>query len=253
MKSFEQNPNENILNASVGGEHLDRDYYERYDSFFDLEMMGERIKSLALPETFFGGLKNKNAEFLVLGSATTKNINGITKIVHHVHGKENVGEDTVSIVDINEESVAIHQKAIDDLDVRSEWSGQIIREVSAEKFPYPQFKVKKGDIRDLPQEDKSIDIVISDYTINYLDSLEGIERCFTEVSRVLQDDGTLFITVRFIKEGAEPERILQGGIPICKFGLQDYIDTAVKSGLELVKRSEGGEDVLMVFKKRGEK
>jgi len=249
MNSFEK-PNQQ--KAPVGGEHLGSEYYEEYNSLFDLEMMASRIQAIPLPEEMSTNLKrNKSNAFLVLGSATTKNLNGVTKIAHYLHGKEATLKDSVSIVDINDISVALHGKEIQELDKVSDWSKTSMRENSAKTFPYPEFSVEKGDIRSLSQETDSIDVALSDYTINYLDSKEDVSAFFCEVNRVLKQKGILYIAFRYSKGSQTQERVNQGGAEISMLSLDDYKQLAEGAGLRIVATEAGGDagDTLIIFGK----
>ncbi len=248
MNSFEK-PKQPL--KAVGGEHLENEYYERYNSMFDLEMMASRIQSIELPEDVASHIKEQEKNtFLVLGSATTKNINGVTKIAHHLHGKESTPSDSVVIVDINDTSIALHEKAIRELDEIDSWSKTSIRESSGDMFPYPQFKIEKGDIRSLSQEENSIDVAISDYTINYLDSEKDVLKFFSEVHRVLREKGIMYIALRYSKDSESLQRVNQGGAEICTLGLDEYKRLAHEAGLNIVTNDVGGGgDTLLVFGK----
>jgi ubiquinone/menaquinone biosynthesis C-methylase UbiE len=249
MNSFEKSEQPK---KSVGGEHLGDEYYDAYDSLFDLEMMMSRMQSIHLPEEIDNNLKQQESNtFLVLGSATTKNINGVTKIVHSLHGKENTQKDLVTIVDINDASLSRHQKAVQELDEVSDWTKTSIREESRQLFPYPEFKVEKGDIRSLSQESDSIDVALSDYTVNYLDSEKDVRAFFNEVNRVLREKGIFYIAFRYSRNNQSEERISQGGTEICTFSLDNYKQWAEEAGLRIVatdNREDAG-DTLIVFGK----
>ncbi|NTW14260.1 MAG: class I SAM-dependent methyltransferase [Candidatus Moranbacteria bacterium] len=236
------------------------DYYENFDSFFDLQMMGERIEHVGLPEDVAERLRSSERnDFLVLGSATVKNINEVTRIAHHIHGKKQVVNDVITIVDLNDTSIRMHKEAVEQLDRKSDWTGTTVRESSAEAFPYPRFNVERGDIRNLPYGDSTKDVVISDYTINFLDTPEDINGCFGEVARVLKEDGVLFIAFRYKKDDDAPiERASQGGVIISKMRLEDYLASATRSGLTILKKetiyTEGAAgDIMVVFGKDPDK
>ncbi len=236
---------------AVGGEHLENEYYERYNSVFDLEMMNSRIQNIQLPEDTASHIREQDRNtFLVLGSATTKNINGVTKIVHYLHGKESTPNDFVVIVDINDTSIALHERAIRELDEVDSWSKTSVRESGGDIFPYPQFKVEKDDIRSLSQEADSIDVAISDYTINYLDSEEDVMKFFSEVHRVLKEKGIMYIALRYLKDSEFLQKTNQGGAEICTLSLDEYKRLAQEAGLNILANdASGGGDALFVFGK----
>jgi SAM-dependent methyltransferase len=59
----------------------------------------------------------------------------------------------------------------------------------------PRLATRTADIRRLPFEDASFDLVVSLSTIDHLDSLEEMQEAVLELARVLSPGGTLVITV----------------------------------------------------------
>lgn len=251
------------LNKSKGASQLTGlGYYDDYHSIFDLRLMQEKIDHLVAGSNqeireILRGVDR--AKFLVLGSATAKNIHNVTKIAHYLRGKAHVSSDTIYIIDANDRSVELYTSAVEDLDRHSDWSGQSLREASKDSFPYPQFKVEKADMRDLPHESDSQDVVISDYTLNYVDSLEDIRSTFSEVRRVLKSGGLFFMTIihnlALDSTGIAHDpgiKELKGGVQINKFRLASYLKLAEESGLKRVEMeiplTERSDDPLILFR-----
>ena len=59
----------------------------------------------------------------------------------------------------------------------------------------PLLTTRTADIRQLPFDDGSFDLVVSLSTIDHLDSLDEMRQAVTELARVLSRDGTLVLTV----------------------------------------------------------
>lgn len=239
-------------------------YYDGYDGIFDLQLMQGRIESLVAGSKgrLMEALRQvEKASILILGSATTKNINNATRLAHYLRGKAKVSGDTINVIDANDYSVQIHDAAVKALDAHGNWSGRSIRETSQDAFPYPQFKVEKADMRALPHESNSQDVVVSDYTVNYVDSLEDIKNTFKEVRRVLKNEGLYFMTIRYNPEQESTEstddqgiKKLQGGVQINKFRLDSYLRLAEEAGLERIEMetpfSKESDDVLILFRSK---
>jgi len=102
---------------------------------------------------------------------------------------------------------------------------------NSQKGGYTNVEFKKGDIEELPIDDNSIDVIISNCVINLAPSKEKV---FKEAYRVLKAGGRLMIsdvvlTKPLPKELKEDKELLVGCISgaILK---QDYLDLLTKSG-----------------------
>ncbi|MBP6256711.1 methyltransferase domain-containing protein [Patescibacteria group bacterium] len=54
-------------------------------------------------------------------------------------------------------------------------------------------------MRNLHYTDRSINIIVSDYTLNYLYSIEDIKKTFSEVNRLLTADGIFIVSLEYSK------------------------------------------------------
>ncbi len=233
-KSIDVNLHEKTQDATYLQE---TDYYEKYNSFYDLNCLYETINSMDISHEIVDTIKNKQdpITLLTLGSATPENINWLAKIDTYFRGKEKVENDRVIIIDVNQKSVDIHQKRIDQLDALSDWSKTIEREESKKHwFHYPQYTVALWDMRNLHYTDRSINIIVSDYTLNYLYSIEDIKKTFSEVNRLLTADGIFIVSLEYSKRSLISQwekEIKQGNIGIHRFQLNEYITAAENNNM----------------------
>lgn len=213
------------------------DYYEKFSSFFDLNGLYSIIKSLNIAQEIVDSIKNIQhpITLLTLGSATPENIHWLAKINGHFREKEHVENDKVIILDINQKSVDLHQKRIDQLDIVSDWSKTIEREECKKRwFIYPQYTVTLWDMRKLPYENKSMHIIIADYTLNFLDSLHDIDKTFAEVHRVLSPEGIFICSVEYSNKAITAQgntASKEGNLLIHRFQLNEYIAIANNNNL----------------------
>lgn len=222
-------------------------YYEKYgDREMDLRLrdMLAALSSLDIPEATLASIREaESAQFLLLGSATEKNLDSIAQIDRFLRpGKGD--NDTVNLVDINHLPLTEHQKRINFLE---EWHENARRDRPDEELSllYPKFTLTQADITQLPIADGTMDIAISDYTLNFLDSTGAVRQTFEELSRVLRPGGILFLAIsanpRFpLSEAEAPEPSppaidepygLYTGTEVHRFPIQTYIDLAATHGL----------------------
>ena len=105
---------------------------------------------------------------------------------------------------------------------------------NAEKYGYKNTEFKLGDIEDLPIEDKSIDVVISNCAINLAPDKDKV---FAEAFRVLKKGGKLYVSdIVLLEELSDAqkkdERLLIG----CVAGAlqkDDYLKKIKKAGFEI--------------------
>lgn len=239
---------ENYLNAE--------NYYDNY-SGWDLGLMYERLKSMELPEQVRESVRAKEkATLLVLGSATSDNLSRISQIDSYLRpGK--VEQDTAVIIDQNNYPLARHAKDILSIEGKDGWSNT---PKSTPEFPFPKFQLTQADIRRLPFAENKVDLIISDYTLNYLDNLEDINSTFKEISRTLSADGIALISFRgnhkypyIEKFPAAPDndhqQTIQGGVSVHYFPLHTYLNVAKQHGLKLVASDIIGTDLCAVLLK----
>ncbi len=91
-KSIDVNLHEKTQDATYLQE---TDYYEKYNSFYDLNCLYETINSMDISHEIVDTIKNKQdpITLLTLGSATPENINWLAKIDTYFRGKEKVEND----------------------------------------------------------------------------------------------------------------------------------------------------------------
>jgi arsenite methyltransferase len=111
--------------------------------------------------------------------------------------------------------------------------------LNAKKYGYKNVEFKLGDIEDLPIEDETIDVIISNCVINLAPNKNKV---FEEAYRVLKKGGKLFVSdivllKELSKEQRENEELLAGcvGNAILK---NDYISMVEKTGFEITTMSE---------------
>jgi SAM-dependent methyltransferase len=101
-------------------------------------------------------------------------------------------------------------------------------------------------MRDLPIEDNSVDVAMSDYTFNFMTDTASIQAAFDETARVLRPGGLMLLAVEghsAYRNGVTPVegvpfdaadvREMHGSINLVRFPLSSYLSMAETSGLEL--------------------
>lgn len=236
-------------------------YYDNYGGLdIDLGFAYERIKEMGLPEELLASIREKKEfKFLILGSATTRNLDHVSKIDQYLRpGK--VERDSVTIIDQNMYPLSGHHKEIVGIEGRGTdmWSNT---PKSTPEFPYPKFRVAQADMRQLPFAEGSFDAIISDYTLNYLDSVQDIDKTFASMSQALSSGGIAVISVKGNQRypygaviGAEipkddVQKVRAGGIEVHCFPLQSYIDSAARHDLKVVSSNLNGDDLCAVLTK----
>jgi len=109
-------------------------------------------------------------------------------------------------------------------------------ESSAKKYGYANVEFRMGEIENLPVEDNSVDVVISNCVINL--SIDK-EKVFREAYRVLKPGGRVMIS-DLVTEGKLPEEIKKNleAWARCVAGAlekNDYLDTMKKAGFRKIK------------------
>ncbi len=107
---------------------------------------------------------------------------------------------------------------------------------TAKKYGYTNVEFRLGEIEDLPVEDNSVDVIISNCVIN-LSVDKG--KVFREAYRVLKPGGKIMIS-DLVTEGKMPERIRKSfdAWAKCIAGAlerNEYLDTIGKAGFKKVK------------------
>ena len=111
--------------------------------------------------------------------------------------------------------------------------------INAEKTGYKNVEFKLGEIENLPIEDNSIDVVISNCVINLVPSKE---KAFKEIFRVLKDGGKIYLSdivlLEDISEDIKNDEELLAGCVGGALLKDDYLDIIRKAGFEVKILSE---------------
>lgn len=107
---------------------------------------------------------------------------------------------------------------------------------TAKKYGYTNVEFRLGEIEDLPIEDNSVDVIISNCVINL--SVDK-EKVFREAHRVLKPGGKIMIS-DLVTEGKLPEGIKKSfdawaGCVAGALEKNEYLDTIRKAGFKKVK------------------
>lgn len=113
---------------------------------------------------------------------------------------------------------------------------------NAEKYNYKNVEFRFGDIENLPVEDDSIDIIISNCVINLApDKL----KVFKEARRVLKNNGKMYVSdIVLLKELSEEQKNDEELIAGCVGGAllkNDYLNIIKNAGLNYIIISEDKE------------
>lgn len=104
----------------------------------------------------------------------------------------------------------------------------------ADKYNYNNVEFKLADIEDLPIQDKSIDIIISNCVINLAPNKDKV---FAESYRVLKTDGQMYISdIVLLEELSEDQKNDEQLIAGCVGGAvlkDEYIDIVKKAGFKV--------------------
>ena len=106
----------------------------------------------------------------------------------------------------------------------------------AEKGGYANVEFRQGEIEDLPVENNSIDVVISNCVINLSPDKQAV---YNEIYRVLKPGGRIMISDIALKKSL-PEQVLKSveAYVGCVSGallLDEYLDTLKRSGLQQIE------------------
>ena len=107
---------------------------------------------------------------------------------------------------------------------------------AANKYGYTNVEFRLGEIENLPVEDDSVDVIISNCVINL--SIDK-EKVFREAYRVLKPGGKIMIS-DLVTEGELPEKIKKSfdawaGCVAGALEKNEYLDTIRKAGFKKVK------------------
>lgn len=104
----------------------------------------------------------------------------------------------------------------------------------AEKKGYRNVEFRLGDIEDLPVEDDSVDVIISNCVINLAPNKKGV---FDEAYRVLKKGGKMFVSdIVLLSDLSEEQRLDKRLLCGCVGGAMlkdDYIEVAKSAGFDV--------------------
>ncbi|TAH32884.1 class I SAM-dependent methyltransferase [Candidatus Saccharibacteria bacterium] len=240
---------------STSSEVLSPEHY--YDAFEysgrTMQTMHGALAKLTLPCDIRESLQAiPEANLLVLGSATARNISNVALIDKDIRPGQG-HKDTVVIVDRNHYPMRKHRE-------EWEWMRDVVRNEEQNRIlPYPSFRFGQADMRQLPMRDGTFDIVASDYTLNFLDTYEDVQQTFSEVQRVLKPGGILLAAVLGHSEvdpgipveslaNTTAEHSERGTGPVTtlvhRFPLQFYTAAASEAGLAMRAADQNGNSYL---------
>lgn len=112
-------------------------------------------------------------------------------------------------------------------------------EENARRYGYKNVEFRLGDIENLPIDDGSIDVIISNCVLNLAPNKE---RVFSEAYRVLKDNGKMIVSdIVLLEELSEEQRNDSKLVAGCVGGAllkEDYISKAKRAGLSVKVLSE---------------
>lgn len=231
-------------------------YYDKFDyAGWDLQLMLAALKGMSLLHngTFDRLREQPSANVLVVGSATPRNIDNMALMDWEL--RPGLGtQDVVYIIDYNHYPLQKHQSRIDFLAEWDQTSGSALPD-GAVVLPYPSVRLAQADMMRLPFRDGAMSIVVSDYTLNFADSKEGVEQTVSGISRVLSDGGFFFMSVRGdpdfpyttgdvpdVESAVMRQNALNGDVTINQLPLATYVGIAQNCGLRLIGRDAGPRD-----------
>ena len=167
----------------------------------------------------------------LLGSATYRNPENLVRFLKKLR-PDNYTNDKIVIEEISDIAVDIHKKNFK---------------------PDAEIPVlmTKMDMTEMGVQSKSFDILISDFTINFISSIEDINRFFKEIERSIKDEGVALVSVScnknfmdknkygYNQENISPKQVktfsvYKGlGLKQWMFTLPQYIEIAKNNGLDV--------------------
>lgn len=109
----------------------------------------------------------------------------------------------------------------------------------------------KMDMTEMGIQSKSFDILISDFTVNFISSIEGVDSFFKEIERSIKDDGVALVSLSCNRNYADQDKygynqeritskqantfsVYKGlGVKQVMFTLPKYIEIAKNHGLDV--------------------
>ena len=229
-------------------------YYESYTRAGTyLNLMNELLRQVEIKPCIVEHLRSKGrVRLLMLGSATVENVYQLARIDQFLRpGQERVEKDEVVIIDLNLYPLHLHQELTRELDKGlSDWSEE---PYSTPEFPLPSYTLAQADMRELPFTAGSMDVVVSDFTFNFLSDCMSIEQAFSSVANTMPTNGIMLMTVRCHMAGTltgEPVvENLSGNTLVHCFSAKTYIEAARKFGLEVSTSYMPWKELFCIFEK----
>lgn len=227
------------------------DYFERGGGLnWDLGLMLSALDRMDVTQngTFDTLREQPSAQLLLLGSATAQNLDNMALLDKRL--RPGLGDqDKVFVIDYNLYPLQKHQQRIGFI-AQAEESFKRNNPDTDNPLLYPSFEVAQADMKRLPFADGSLDVAVSDYTLNFAQDREEVDQTFSEIARVLSADGFLFMSVRGnpdfpYRPGDEltpghnevAQKELAGSVSINLLPLATYLGIAEAHGLQLVADS----------------
>lgn len=156
------------------------DYYKIQDTvnpYRQYEGLFTRAREMTPSNMLQAFVARDSINMLALGSATEKNLAAFKGFYSHLRQGNKRQSDKILLLDINQVPLDIAKGANQGVD--------------SEKVDFVQ-----GDIRDMKSahvEDATQDLVVSDYTLNFMPDERGVEQAIQEISRVSKIKGAVLL------------------------------------------------------------
>jgi hypothetical protein len=122
----------------------------------------------------------------LLGSATHRNPQNLVEFLKKLR-PNNHARDKIVIEEISDTAIDIHQKKFEpDTEI-------------------PVFMTKM-DMTEMGIKPKSFDVLISDFTVNFLSSIEDVGHFFKEIEKSIKDDGVALVTLSCNRNYADKDK-----------------------------------------------
>jgi SAM-dependent methyltransferase len=225
----------------------DQQYYDAFEyDGWNLSLMNELLQGQIdlKPELAADVRTLDRARFLMLGSATVRNIDNLA-VMDRILRPGQGAQDAAVIIDRANYPLEKHKKQLEWYETAFFGKDTVEDMAQANYLPYPQFSVAKADMRQLPFPDGSMDVVVSDYTLNFLQKPSDIRATLQQVSRVLGHNGMFLASVAGHPDWSHSDpvpdehaydgriKLLQGGYAVTTFPAATYTAIAAEAGLHL--------------------
>ncbi|HSX32460.1 MAG TPA: methyltransferase domain-containing protein [Candidatus Saccharimonadales bacterium] len=237
----------------------DQAYYDHFEhDGWHLGLMNEILRGqISTERGLVADLRRKEeARFLLLGSATVRNLDNMAimdRILRPGKGKQ----DDVYIIDRVRYPLTKHVAHAEWLD---EWHKNQTKPLG-NGLLYPHFMFAQADMRQLPLPADTIDCVISDYTLNFLQDPADVCTTLGEVRRVLKDDGTFIASIGGNPDWPSGKQVpaehahsdnrltMPAGPELSRLPITTYLRMAAEAKLHIANGVFSGQDMLSgIFK-----